>query len=52
MPKFKVTMREIQKDGSTRTITQTAICSTRQQVVDWYGLNEPDIASYEIEVID
>lgn len=49
MAKFRVTMVELQKDGSTRTLTQTAVCSTRQQVVDWYGLNEPDIVSYSIE---
>lgn len=47
--KFKVTMVEQQKDGSTHTIEQTAVCSTRQQVIDWYGLNEPDIVSYKIE---
>lgn len=50
MTKFKVTMEERQKDGSVRTIEQTAICSTRKQVIDWYGLNEPDIVSYKIEV--
>jgi hypothetical protein len=47
--KFKVTMQERQKDGSIHTIEQTAVCQTRQQVIDWYGLNEPDIVSYEIE---
>lgn len=50
MTRFKVTMEERQKDGSVRTIEQTAICSTRKQVVEWYGLNEPDIVSYKIEV--
>lgn len=49
MPKFKVTMRERQKDGSIRTITQTAVCQTEQQVVDFYGLKEPDIIDYSIE---
>lgn len=49
MPKFKVTMVERQPDGTTRTPTQSAVCQTRQQVVDWYGLNEPDIVSYNIE---
>ncbi len=48
--KFKVTMVERQKDGTTHTIEQTAICRTRQEVIDWYGLNEPDIVSYKIEV--
>lgn len=47
--KFKVTMVERQKDGSTHTIEQTAVCSTRKQVIEWYGLNEPDIVSYKIE---
>ena len=50
MPKFKVTMVERQKDRTTHTIEQMAICSTRQQVIDWYGLKEPDIVSYKIEV--
>ncbi len=50
--KFKVTMQERQKDGSIHTIEQTAICQTRQQVIDWYGLNEPDIVSYKIETED
>lgn len=48
MAKFKVTMVERQKDGSTRTLTQTAVCQTRQQVIDCYGLEEPDIVSYTI----
>lgn len=48
---YKVTMNERQKDGSIRTITQTAVCHHRQQVIDWYGLNEPDIISYTIEEI-
>ncbi len=49
MATFKVTMVERQKDGSTHTIEQTAVCSTRKQVIEWYGLNEPDIVSYKIE---
>jgi hypothetical protein len=49
--KFKVTMQERQKDGSIRTIEQTAVCQTRQQVIDWYGLNEPDIVSYKVEEV-
>ena len=52
MAKFEITMVERQKDGSTRTLTQTAVCSTRQQVIDWYGLNEPDIVSYDIKVVE
>lgn len=50
MTKFKVTMKEMGKDGVVRTLTQTALCETRQQVIDWYGLNEPDIIDYTIEV--
>lgn len=50
MTRFKVTMEELQKDGSVHTIEQTAVCSTRKQVIEWYGLNEPDIVSYKIEV--
>ena len=52
MAKFKVTMVERQKDGSTHTLTQFAVCQTRQQVVDWYGLNEPDIVDYAIDVVE
>ena len=51
MAKFKITMEELQKDGSVRTLTQHAVCGNRQQVIDWYGLNEPDIVSYTIEEI-
>lgn len=49
MKTFEITMVERQKDGSTRILTQTAVCESRQQVVDWYGLNEPDIESYTIK---
>jgi hypothetical protein len=52
MTKFEITMVERQKDGSTRTLTQTALCETRQQVIDWYGLNEPDIVSYSIRELE
>lgn len=48
---FKITMVELQKDGTTRTITQTAVCRTRQDAIDWYGLKEPDILSYSIEEV-
>jgi len=43
-------MVERQKDGTTHTIEQTAVCETRRQVIEWYGLREPDIVSYKIEV--
>ena len=47
--KYKVTMQERQADGSVRTLTQTAICGSRREVVEFYGLNEPDIVGYKIE---
>lgn len=49
---YKVTMVERQKNGTTHTITQTAVCSSRDAVIKWYGLREPDIVSYTIEEID
>lgn len=52
MKKFKVTMRELGRDGQVREIKQTAYCETRQQVIDFYGLNEPYILDYEITEID
>lgn len=51
MKTYKVTMREQGADGKVRTITQFAHCETRQQVIDWYGLNQPDILDYQIELI-
>lgn len=51
MTKFKITMVELQKDGSARTLTQHAVCEDRQQVIEFYGLEEPDILSYKIEEI-
>lgn len=48
MHTYKVVMIELQKDGSTRTLTQTAHCNDRQEVIEWYGLEEPDIVSYTI----
>ena len=48
MRTFEVTMEERGRDGVVRTIKQTAVCETRQQVIDWYGLEEPDIISYTI----
>lgn len=52
MPKYNVTMVEKQPDGTTRTITQTAICRNEEEVVNFYGLNEPDIVSYDIKVVE
>lgn len=52
MPKYNVTMVENQPDGTTRTITQTAICRSEEDVINFYGLNEPDIVSYDIKVAE
>ena len=49
MRTFEVTMEERGKDGKVRTLTQTAVCESRKQVIEFYGLNEPDILSYKIE---
>lgn len=49
MKTFEVIMQERGKDGVVRTITQTAVCESREQVVEFYGLNEPDIVSYKIK---
>ena len=43
-------MVERQKDGTTCTLTQTAVCNSEQEVVKFYGLNEPDIVSYDIKL--
>lgn len=51
MKTFKVTMQERGEDGVVRTINQTTVCESRQQVIDWYGLNEPDIVSYNIKEV-
>lgn len=49
--KYKVTMNERQADGSIRTLDQIAVCRSRQEVIEFYSLNEPDIESYTIEEI-
>lgn len=48
MKHFRVTMIEC-RDGKVRKIVQEAYCESRAQVVEFYGLNEPDIFSYQIE---
>jgi hypothetical protein len=48
MHTYKITMEERQKDGSIRTLTQTAVCKDMEEAEEWYGLNEPDIVSYTI----
>lgn len=49
--KYKVTMNERQADGSIRTLDLISVCRNRQEVIEFYGLNEPDIESYTIEEI-
>ena len=49
MATFEVTMKERGKDGVVRTLKQTAVCQTEQQVIDWYGLKKPDILEYKIQ---
>jgi len=48
MKTFKVVMKE---KGNSHELVQTAVCETRQQVIDWYGLNEPDIEYYRISEV-
>ena len=52
MHTYKVTMQERQPDGSILTITRTAVCTNKSQVIEWYGLTEPDIVDYTIETIN
>ena len=47
---FRVTFVEI-NNGQKRRIEQDCYARDRQMVVSWYGLNEPDIVSYQIEEI-
>lgn len=51
MKTYKVTMHEQGADGKVRTLTQFAHCETREQVIEWYGLREQDILSFNIEEI-
>ncbi len=51
MKKFKVTIKERQKDGTVHTLVTQALCRDKNQVIDFYGLNEPNIVSYQIEEI-
>lgn len=50
MKQFEVTMVEC-RNGRTTTLKQMAYLGSRQEVIDWYGLNEPDILSYEIKEV-
>lgn len=49
MKTFEITMEELGSDGKVRTINQTAIAESQKQVIEFYGLNEPDILYYKIE---
>lgn len=49
MSVFEITMDEVQSDGSIKTITQTAVCRDERQVIDFYGLYEPDIVRFNIK---
>lgn len=48
--KFKVTFTEKTPRGE-ETFIREAICENRQQVIEFYGLNEPDIVNYKIEAL-
>lgn len=52
MATFQVFMKELGEDGVVREIRQTAVCESEQQVISFYGLNEPDILSYEIKQVN
>ena len=52
MPKYNVTMVERQPDGTTHTLKQSAVCPSEEDVIEFYGLNEPDIVSYDIKVAE
>ena len=51
MAKFKVTMTEISRFG-VHILEQTAVCESEREVIKFYGLDEPDILSYNIERIE
>lgn len=50
--KFRITMKELQRDGSIRVLQQRAEAPSEQDVIDWYGLNEPDIIEFKITKLD
>ena len=52
MKKFEVKMKEAGRDGKVREITQMAFCESPRQVIEFYGLNEPDILSYSIREVE
>ena len=52
MHTYRVTMQERQADGSIKTLKQLAVCESMSAVIEWYGLNNDDIVSYEIKMVD
>lgn len=52
MPKYKVKMVEQGIDGRIHTLNQIAVCESREQVIKFYGLTEPDILEYDITEIE
>ena len=46
--RYLVTMTEC-RAGRTRTIQQEAIAPSREDVIKFYGLREPDIVDFKIE---
>lgn len=48
MKHFRVTMIEC-REGKVRELVQEVYCESRAKVIEFYGLNEPDIFSYRIE---
>ena len=52
MKEFEVKMVERGRDGKIRTLHQHAWCVSEEELIKWYGLNEPDIISYEIKEIE
>lgn len=47
---YRVTMVEF-RNGVEHRIEQECFAQDRGQVINWYGLNEPDIVSYRIEEV-
>ena len=40
-----------ERNGVERKIVQECVATDRQLVISWYGLNDPDIVSYQIEEV-
>lgn len=49
---FEIEMKEIQPNGCLYTTRRTARAETYEQVIENYGLDEPDIESYTIIQLD